>query len=145
MTPTGKYIALSGVSGTVWGCLVTAVAFEFVPQAVWGGLIASPAIGCIIGFATLHWCRLRTPLRIAATLLSLYAAAVLFGLSVGLYDWLALDIPGRIAHGVVLQAAVAFPWGLTFLGWVVLLWPLGYLNHWLLGRISPTQPGSAIT
>ena len=96
----------------------------------------------IMGAATIRWCRLSTSLRIAATLLSLYVAAALFGLGVGVYDWLAVDIPNRIPYAVVVQAVLAFLWGLTFSGYLVLFWPLAYLNHWLLDRASPARPGA---
>ena len=135
MTPAYKYALLSCVSGAVWGCIVALMAFSAIPYAIWGGLIAGPAIGLLIGLATRPWCRLPTALRIPATLLSLYLAAALFGLGVGVYDWLAVDIPYRIPSAVVLQAVLAFLWGLTFTGAVLVLWPLAYLNHWLLARM----------
>lgn len=137
MTARSGYLLLSVVSGIVWGCLVTVIAWDAFPRAIWGGLIVSPAIGCIIWAATTRWCRLPISLRVVVALMSMYAAGALFGLGVGLYDWLALDIPNRIPYGVVVQAVLAFLWGLTFPGWFLILWPLAYLNHWLLGRISP--------
>ena len=146
MTPVSKYALLSVASGAVWGCVVTWIAFDMVPRAIWGGLITSPVIGYVIGAATKRWFRLPTPLRIVAALLSLYVAAALFGLGVGLYDWLAVDVSyDRIPYGVVSGAVVAFLVGLTN-GWVVLFWPLAYLNHWLLGRSAPQlRPRSRAT
>jgi hypothetical protein len=119
----------------LWGCIVTVIAFGMAPRAIWGGLIASPVIGCLIGVATKHWCFRPTSLRVATALLSLYVAAALFGLGVGIYDWLSLQTANRIPYAVVLQSVLAFLWGLTFLGWFILFWPLAYLNHWLLGRV----------
>lgn len=139
MTPAQRYAVLSCVSGVVWGCIVGLLAFDAFPRAICGGLIASPAIGLLIGIATRRWFRFPTPLRIAATLGSLYLAAALFGLAVGIYDWLAVDIPYRIPYAVVLQAVLAFVGGLTFPGYLLVLWPLAYLNHWLLGRTSPAR------
>jgi hypothetical protein len=135
--PGRKYLFLSGVSGVLWGCVVTVIAFDAAPRAIWGGLIASPLIGCMIGAATKRWSYLSLPLRVVVALVSVYVAAALFGLGVGLYDWLAVDIPNRIAYGVVVQAVLAFLWGLTFIGWCLVFWPLAYLNHWLLGRVVP--------
>ena len=130
----GRYALLSCISGAVWGCIAGVLAFDAIPRAVWGGLIASPAIGLLIGLATRPWVRLPAPLRVAAALLSLYAAAALFGLAIGVYDWLAGGIPGRVPHRVVFQAVQAVLWGLTFTGYVLVLWPLAYWNHRLLGR-----------
>ncbi len=139
MTPANKYVLLSGVSGVLWGSVVTVIAFDVAPRAIWGGLIASPVIGCAIGAATKRWLRLSVLLRVVVALVSVYVAAALFGLGVGLYDWLAVDIPNRIPYGVVVQAVLAFLWGVTFRGWFLVFWPLAYLNHWLLGRISPAR------
>ena len=136
---SGRRLVGSAISGIVWGCIVTVIAFDTAPRAIWGGLIASPAIGCVIGTTTRRWDGLPAPLRSAIALGSLYLAAALFGLGVGLYDWLVLATPNRIASGVVLQAVLAFLWGLTFPGWVVLFWPLAYLNHRLLARLDPTS------
>jgi len=136
MNPTRKHILLSCLSGVVWGLIAVAIGFGAFPRAIWGGLIASPLIGLFIGAITLRWFRLPVYLRVAATLVSLYVAASLFGLAVGVYDWLALDIPDRIPHGVVVQAVLAVLWGLTFMGYFIVLWPLAYLNHWLLARTA---------
>jgi len=127
----------SGASGFLWGCLATVAAYNAVPRAVWGGLIVSPAIGCLIGAATMRWSDLALPLRIGVALLSVYVAAALFGLGVGLYDWLAVGTPNRIPSAVVAQAVLAFLWGVTFTGWFLLFWPLAYLNLRLLERIRP--------
>ena len=141
MTGATKHLLLSAASGLLWGAVVTCIAFDVAPRAIWGGLIASPVIGFVIGSATKRWGPLRTSLRIPAALLSLYMAAALFGLGVGLYDWLVVDNPNRVPEAVVLQWVVWFLWGLTS-GWVLLFWPLAYINHWLLGRISPADSRS---
>lgn len=130
------YVLSSVLSGACWGGLVTLIAFDMAPQAIWGGLIFSPLIGGLVGVATWGWTRLSVAGRIVVALLSLYAAAALFGLGVGLYDGFVLAGPDRITRAVVSQAVVGFLWGLTFLGWVIVFWPLAYLNHWILGRLS---------
>jgi hypothetical protein len=123
---------------------VTLIAFDAVLRANWGGLIAPPVIGCMIGAATKRWPRLSRPSRIVVALISVYVAAALFGLGVGLYDWIAVDIPSRIACGVVVQAVLAFLLGLTCIGWILVFWRLAYLNHWLLARVvSEGQRASA--
>jgi len=139
MTPPQKYTILSCVSGVVWGCFASVIAFDAVPRTIWGGLVMSPVIGLLIGMAMKHWSQLATSLRITATLLSLYVAAALFGLAVGIFDWLAIDIPNRIAYAVVVQSVLTFLWGITFTGYLFVLWLLAYLNHWMLARTSPAS------
>ena len=142
MTGATKCLLLSAASGLLWGAVVTCIAFDVAPRSIWGGLIASPVIGFVIGSATKGWGQLRTSLRITAALLCLYIAAACFGLAVGLYDWLIVDIPNRVPEAVVLQSVFGFLYGLTFSGYVLLFWPLAYINHWLLGRISPSDTDS---
>ena len=138
MTDRRTYLLLSTLSGACWGGLVTAIAFDMFPHAIWGGLLASPLIGGLVGAATRRWGRLSVAARVVVALLSLYAAAALFGLGVGLYDGFVLAGPDRITQAVVAQAVVGFPWGLTFLGLFIVFWPLAYLNHWIIGRFSET-------
>ena len=76
-----------------------------------------------------------------ASLVGLYVAVSLFGLAVGVYDLATGDIEHRIASAVVIQAVLGVLWGVTFTGYVVILWPLAYLNHILLWRVLP-DPGS---
>lgn len=141
MTPTRKYAVSCCVSGIVWGCIVGALAHRSIPRAIWGGILVSPAIGLLLGVATQRWHRLPRHWRIVAALLSVYAGAVLFGLAVGIYDWWFGGIHGRIPFAVVQQSVLAFLWGLTFTGYVLLFWPLAYLNLWWLGPLSGTgQP-----
>ena len=68
-------------------------------------------------------------------LLTLYIAAALFGLAAGVYD-ASRGIPNQIPEAVIVQAVFATWWGVTFTGFVLFLWPLSYLNHWMLGRFS---------
>ena len=60
----------------------------------------------------------------------------------GYDDWLIVDIPNRVPEAVVLQSVFGFLYGLTFSEYVLLFWPLAYINQWLLGRISPSDTHS---
>ena len=80
MTGATKCLLLSAASGLLWGAVVTCIAFDVAPRAIWGGLIASPVIGFVIGSATKGWGQLRTSLRITAALFCLYIAAACFAL-----------------------------------------------------------------
>ena len=128
---------VSVASGVVWALfayeLVGAAAGE---KAIWGGVLASPFIGVILGLSVGRL-RLRSKIHQAVvSLLGLYAAAFLFGIAVGICDLAtgANSGPGwhRIPGAVILQSAIGMVWGLTFTGYVVLLWPLAYVNFWLL-------------
>jgi len=139
MNPGAKYLALSGICGGAWGLLVTVLAHAHFPRAIWAGLAVSPLIGALIGLATLRWCEWKARYRIGAALVALYASAALFGLAVGLYDWLGVHPPESARFEVALQAVVGFTWGLTILGYWIFLWPLAYLTCWLTGRVSPAR------
>lgn len=133
------YHLLASLSGLGWGLLVWLVIFEGIGPHLVGGVIISPIIGFGIGMATRRWYRLNLLLRIALALVSLYAAAVLFGLAVGVHDWLFSDMTNRIWHAVILQTILMFLWGLSLTGYLLVLGPLAYLNHWLMGLISPDR------
>jgi len=138
-TRSVAYHALSGLSGLAWGLLVWQVIFEGLLPAVFGGVIASPFIGLGIGMATKSWYRRPVWLQIGVALLSLYAAAVIFAVAVGVYEVLFLDLPNRIPSAVVLQTVLGYLWGLTLTGYLLVLGPLAYLNHWLVGLVSPDR------
>ncbi|TMQ52315.1 MAG: hypothetical protein E6K74_12485 [Candidatus Eisenbacteria bacterium] len=63
----------------------------------------------------------------------------LIGILVGLVAARLRKLP---ASAVILQSAVGFLWGLTFMGYIVVLWPLSYLNCWLIWKQAdaPSEP-----
>ena len=71
--------------------------------------------------------------------LSLYFAAGLFALAAGIVD-AAHPISHRNSGGVVIQAVMGVWWGITFAGYLPLLWPLAYFTHSLLGRSDTPLP-----
>lgn len=133
MAPTPRFIALALFSGAVWGGVAYALGSATFGPVIWGGVIASPVIGLIVGLAFRRIRRLGFGKRAFMSLVSLYCAATLFGLAVGLFD-LARDVPDRVASEVVTQAVLAVLWGVTLTGYLLILWPLSYLNFILLGR-----------
>jgi hypothetical protein len=82
--------------------------------------------------------------RALLALVSLYVAAAFFGVAIGLYDVLAGVNSGsghaRIPSAVVIQSVLAVLWGLTFTGYVLILWPLAYLNHVFLATVLEQRP-----
>ena len=132
---TARYVRACLLSGAVWGLLCLVLSLGVFGWLVLGGVLLSPPIGVVIGLAFRWTHDLSKGLRIVLALVSLYTAAALFGLSIGIAD-LATGAPGRHAVEVVVQPVPAVWWGLTFMGYVLVLWPLAYWNHALLARYA---------
>jgi hypothetical protein len=118
---------LSVVSGCVWGGIAWWLGHDAFGRAIWGGVIASPLIGLLMGLTSRRFQGQSTLGRAGRALIGLYVAAMLFGLAVGVFDLLTGE--NRIALEVILQSVIAVLWGLTLMGYFVLLWPLAYLNQ----------------
>jgi hypothetical protein len=133
MAGEGRVYLFSLVSGIAWGAIALLLGSRPLGRLIWGGVLGSPLIGLIAGWAAM---RLKPRTKLAATgisLVSLYLSASLFGISVGLFDWL-IGSPQRNALEVIFQPVPAVLWGLTFTAYVIALWPLAYWNHVLLWR-----------
>jgi len=126
-----SYLRGCSLSGCGWGAVAWVIGHQSMPAIIWGGLLASPAIGIAIGMLTRPLYCLPRPASAALMGVALYASAVLFGIASGLWD--IARLPGRHSFEVVLQSLYGTLWGLTFTGYVVVLWPLAYANHRLLG------------
>ena len=96
--------------------------------------MASPLIGLIVGLIYRPAYKLSTSKGVWLSLVTLYVALTLFGLAIALFD-LAFGNPVRGHLEGILQTILAVWWGATLTGYVVILWPLAYLNHWLLGSM----------
>ncbi|MGE4615381.1 MAG: hypothetical protein AAEJ46_13685 [Planctomycetota bacterium] len=133
-----RYALLCAVSGMGWAVIAYFIAGRLGGAALWGGLVTAPLIGVIAGWVyrpVHHW---RWPGRLAMSLLTLYLSALLFGLAWGITDALQ-GLPGgasRNSIGVVYQTIFATLYGVTATGFVVFLWPLAHLNHWLVGHLA---------
>lgn len=133
-----RYVLLCAVSGMGWAVIAYFIAGRLGGAALWGGLVTAPLIGVIAGrvYRPVH--RWRWPGRLAMSLLTLYLSAVLFGLAWGITDALQ-GLPGGASRNsieVVFQTIVATLYGVTATGFVVFLWPLAHLNHWLVGHLA---------
>ena len=129
-----KYHWLSVLSGCVWAIIAYVLSFGAFGSLIIGGLIASPLIGLLVGMLYRPAYKLPKVSQCFLSLVTLYLAVTIFGLAVGFYDAYSRAIPNRITSGVILQTTIAAVWGITFTGYVLLLWPLAFLNHRLLGR-----------
>jgi hypothetical protein len=139
----GRYVLLALLAGAVWGATGLALAGQMLGACVWGGVLAAPAVGLFVAIAFRGF-RDRPPAhRIALSLVSLYLAAGLFALAAGVTD-AARPIPNRNPGAVVIQTVLGVWWGITFAGYLPLLWPLAYLTHALLTRADASDNAAGI-
>jgi hypothetical protein len=130
-----RFALLALLAGLIWGMIGWALAGQMLGAPVLGGVLVAPFIGLAVALASRGF-RSRPPgMRIALSLVSLYFAAGLFALAVGVADALR-PIPDRNSGAVVIQAVMAVWWGITFTGYLPLLWPLAYATHALMGRVD---------
>jgi hypothetical protein len=129
----GRYLLLALLAGAVWGAIGMVLAGRTLGLPVWGGAVASPVIGLAIAVLFRGFRQRPIGARIALALVSLYLGAGLFALAVGVADAVR-PIGPRDAMAVVIQTVLGVWWGITFTGYLPLLWPLAYLTHSLLGR-----------
>lgn len=129
MTPVVK----AALSGCVWGGIAYGLAARFFEWTIWAGVAASPLIGMVAGVASRRFDRLSWLAQALVALITLYGAAALFGFSTGVAD--SFTRPrSAVAGAPVIENILATWWGLTFTGYVVVLWPLAYLNHRLIAQ-----------
>jgi hypothetical protein len=127
---------VAALSGGVWGVIAFVIGQGFFGQAIWGGVVAAPVIGVLIG-------RISRPARDASqgtqlvvALADLYGSAILVGVCVAL----GLVLAGQRFH--LAEIVMSVLWGLTFHGYVLILWPLSFVNHRILwdtreGHVAP--------
>ena len=130
-----RYWLLAAFAGGLWGLFAYVLAARFMGRIVWGGILASPLIGLAIARIYLPFYERSGRVRWFMALVTLYVAAMLFGLGAGIYDAVP-PVANRLTHAVIVQAVLATLWGVTVSGFVLFLWPLTYATHWLLGRVS---------
>ena len=124
--------AFFALSGLLWGAFAALLGHRAFHSHVWGGVVASPVIGLIVGSATQSYFEDSSGYwRWLIALASLYLGAILFGVGIGIWDAVAGG-PGRVAIAVATQDVVAVLWGVTLTGFLLFLWPMAYLTHLLL-------------
>lgn len=132
-----RIILLSVASGGVWAAIAVVLGGAMRP-IIWGGVLLAPFIGLAAGFASAVFPSEGRFYKALFSLVSLYTAAAIFGLGMGVYDLLTGQNSGdgwqRIPSAVIVQASMATLWGLTFTGYFIVLWPLAYINHRMLAR-----------
>jgi len=140
-------ILVSAASGCIWAGVAFVLGSPAMGWIVWGGVTAAPLIGALAGLMSRGFDRRAWFVQILLALISLYAAAALFGFASGVFDLLAGTNSGpgsrRIPSAVIIQSVLGVWWGLTFTGYVLALWPLAYLNHLFVAKYwsAPTIVG----
>lgn len=136
-----QFVWVSAVSGGIWAVIACFVALPRIGLLSVGGLLASPLIGIAVGLLYRPTAAKSPLARVGMPLVTLYVAAALFGTAVGISSFL-LPGPARFQPEVVLGSVSMTLSFLTFKGLFVLLWPLSFLNHWLVERLTSQQPTS---
>jgi hypothetical protein len=128
-----RYYFLCAVSGLAWSGIAYLLLREWFP-GLWVGIAASPLIGLLVGLVHRPTYRFPVVARVLVALVTLYAAAALFGLVLGVVEEVIETSPNHVKGAAIIEWVLATFWGLTFTGYFLFLWPLAFLNHWLLGR-----------
>ena len=150
MHKTAKPIAYSLISGCIWAVIGFAIGWSVSPdhstpsevvRTFSGGLVAAPVIGVLVGLLSRHFSGLGRPAKIAVALANLYLAVWLFLVAANVVQLLA----GEVGWSTGSQALVSGPivgafLGLTYTGFVLLLGPLSYVNHALVGQAWKRSP-----
>ncbi len=123
------------LSGCEWAGIAYLIGRHSMMPFILGGIVASPFIGLLAGLVYRRACNSSLANRVFFSLLTLYLAAALFGLASGITDAFR-TIPSRMPSAVIIQTVLATLWGVTFTGYVFLLWPLSFFNHALLCRFG---------
>jgi hypothetical protein len=141
-----KPLLCSLASGFVWigaaGVIAYAVSAVLttpldVARTYAGGFIAAPVIGLLLGHIARRFSNLSHARRIWVALRDLYLATYLFFLATGVGHVVGgliarhqVDTVRFLLTGPVLGTLL----GLTYTGFVIVLLPLSYFNHVLLGK-----------
>src|SRR5882672_11609499 len=91
---TTYYYILCALSGCLWAGVAWLIGHKEFGWYLWGGLVASPLIGLIVGLIYRPAYKLSTSKGVWLSLVTLYVALTLFGLAIALFD-LAFGNPVR--------------------------------------------------
>jgi hypothetical protein len=146
MKVKSKPALYSVLSGCLWAMVGYGIAYSAAPirttpfevgRTFFGGLVAAPLIGLLIGVISRKFVNLGRSSRVAVTLADLYLATWLFLLAAGIVR-LLVEFSGlaqQLAYrALVIDPAIGTLWGLTYTGYFLVLWPLSYANHVLVAR-----------
>jgi hypothetical protein len=122
---------LSALSGCGWGLVAYFIGHAAFGHGIWGGIVAAPLIGVLIGRLSKSIEAKPRPVQIGASLFDLYLAAICFAVASATFD--SVWGPRRMPFPTLLmQDILVVLWGLTFTGYFLVLWPLSFFNHRLV-------------
>ena len=151
-----KTIIAAVASGFVWAAIAWGVAYSMSPigttrmdvlRMFAGGIVFAPAIGMLITRMSHSFIRYGGLRRAVVSLGHLYFAVFLFLLATGV-GRLVFEFRGPIEQ-MAFRALVQDPilgtlLGVTYTGYVLVLWPLSYLTHLLVaGALNGPRPSHA--
>jgi len=148
-----KLFLWSFASGFAWIGVASAIAYAVSPihstpldaaRSFAGGVVAAPIIALLVGHIARRFSHLTRSQRFWVALGDLYLATYLFLLATGVgyvvRGWIAqshVEAPQRL---LIVDPLLGTILGLTYTGFVVVLLPLSYFNHVLLGKIWDQTP-----
>ena len=135
LTASDSTSRLSAASGLVWGLIACFIGHRPFGYRVWGGLIVAPLIGLLIGRMSRRLSTQPRIFQVLASLFQLYLAGSCFAVAMGLTALVVEERPAA-PYATLLQHFLVVLWGLTFGGYVLVLWPLSYVNHRLVWRAA---------
>lgn len=122
---------LSALSGCVWALIAYFIGHRAFGGNIWGGIVAAPLIGILIGYLGRSMQNKPVPVQSIASLFLLYGAATCFAIATAVFG------SQRVTPSAILMQNVwAVLWGLTFTGYVFALWPLAFFNQRLIGQVD---------
>jgi hypothetical protein len=134
-------------SGLVWIGVAGAVAYAIDPRGFSprhsaedfaGGIVAAPVIGLLIGYIARRFSDLDRMWRFWMALGNLYLATYLFLLASGIghvvSEWITHRRLQTVHRLLVVDPLMGALFGLTYTGFVIVLLPLSYWNHALIGK-----------
>jgi hypothetical protein len=124
---------LSALSGCGWGLIAFFIGHAAFGHGIWGGIVAAPLIGVLIGHLSKSIESKSRLDQIVASLFDLYLAAICFAVATAMFDfvWGPRHVP---FSAVLMQHVLGVLWGLTLTGYFLVLWPLSFFNHRLVWR-----------
>lgn len=124
---------LSALSGCGWGLIAFFIGHAAFGHGIWGGIVAAPLIGVLIGHLSKSIESKSRLDQIVASLFDLYLAAICFAVATAMFDfvWGPRQMPFPT---LLMRDILVVLWGLTFTGYFLVLWPLSFFNQRLVWR-----------
>ena len=132
MAHARHYLLFAG-SGLAWIGIAYLLLGEWFP-GLWVGIAVSPLFGLLVGWVHRPTYPFPVVARVLVALATLYATAVLFGLVIGVVQEVIETSPNHVRGASIIEWVLVTLYDVTLTDYFLFLWPLAFLNHWLLGR-----------